>query len=134
LFIRGVATSLCTQRINAQSIYESLRDELRSCDGESIFDDEHFTKSTLYHWAVKTCDELGESIASNLRFMRRVVDTQVDKLCREAHDHERLGVDYWAQQMAEELFALEDLQAQILAMSVQVQESVRSPRSHKEHL
>jgi len=30
----------------------------------------------------------------------------VDKLYREAHDHESLGVDYWAQHMAEELFAL----------------------------
>jgi hypothetical protein len=126
-YIRGIASSLFTQRMNAQSIFEALRDEVKLSDGRDIFDDENFTKSKLYHWAIKACDELSESIASSLRFIRRVQESQTDKLCREAHAHERLGVDYWAQQMKEEIFALEDLRAQILALTMQVQERVRIP-------
>ncbi|KAH8587293.1 hypothetical protein B0O99DRAFT_656496 [Bisporella sp. PMI_857] len=106
-YLRGITSSLYTQRMNAKLIHEALKDALKSCDGASIFDDEHFTKSTAYHWAVRTCDELSESIASSIRFTRRV-QGHIDKLC--------------AQQLKEEIFALEDLQAQILAMSSQVQE------------
>jgi hypothetical protein len=124
-YIRGIASSLYTQRTNAQSIYEALRDELEDHDGENIFDDEKFTKSISYHWAVKTCDELSESISSSLRFIERALDTQVNKLCMEAHASERLGVKFWLQQLKEEIFGLTDLQAQIRAMSGRVQESVR---------
>lgn len=127
-YIRGIASSLSTQRINTQSIYDIIREGLKISDEGSIFDDEHFTKSTSYHWAVKTCDELDESIGSTLRFIRRLLNTQVDKLSREAHIYERHGVDYWAQKLREEVFALEDLQAQIMSMSAQVKESVRTPR------
>jgi hypothetical protein len=55
------------------------------------------------------------------------MESQIDKLCVEAHAYEKLGVEYWMQQLKEEIFALEDLQAQILAMRSQVQESVRNP-------
>lgn len=93
-YIRGIASSLCTQRINAQSIFEALRDEVKFSDGRDIFDDENFTKSKLYHWAVKACDELSESIVSSLRFIQRVQDSQKDKLCNESHAQERFEVDY----------------------------------------
>ncbi|KAF4635576.1 hypothetical protein G7Y89_g2524 [Cudoniella acicularis] len=122
-FLRGIVASLCTQRINAQLIYGELRDVLADRDNNSIFDDENFTKSTLYHWTIKTCEEVGESISSSLRFMRRVKKSQVDKLCKEAHAHEKLGIDHWSHQIEEEMFGLEDLRAQILALSAQVQES-----------
>lgn len=126
-YMRGVALSLCTQKNNSQEIYDALRDELKTYDGRSIFDDEHFTKSTLYHWAVKTCEELSESLASSLRFIKRVMETQLERLSLEAHAHERLGIDYWTQQLKEEIVALEELRSQILALNIQVQERVRIP-------
>jgi hypothetical protein len=126
-FIRGITSSLCTQRINAQSICDALGDELKNCDDDILFDDEHFTKSTVYHLAIKTCEELGASIGSSLEFMRRRLSSHVTQLCDKAHAHERLGIDYWLQKMKDEAFALEDLQKQINTLGSQVQESVRSP-------
>jgi hypothetical protein len=55
-YVRGITSSMYTQRINAESIYEDLKNWLKHSDSESIFDDEKFTKSTSYHWAVRTCD------------------------------------------------------------------------------
>lgn len=130
-YVRGITSSLCTQRTNAASIYEEMKNWLKDLDSESIFDDEQFTKSTSYHWAVRTCDELSESIATTLRFVRTRLEGHVDKLCHEAHLYEGLGIEYWLQGMKEEIFALEDLQAQILALRVQVQESVRYPHSRE---
>jgi hypothetical protein len=130
-FIRGITSSLCMQRINAQSIYATLGDEVKHCSNGILFDDEHFTKSTLYHLAIKTCEELDASIAASLKFMQRTLDCHVIQLCHEAHAHERPGIDYWLQKMKEETFALEDLQAQINTLCSQVQESVRSPISYE---
>jgi hypothetical protein len=125
-FLRGIVASLCTQGINAQHIHRNLEDVLAHHDNSSIFDDENFTKSILYHRTIKTCGELAESIASNLRFMGRLRKTQLDKLCREAHTHEKPGINYWYHQIEEEMSNLEELREQILALSVQVQESVSS--------
>lgn len=127
-YIRGVTASLYTQRINAESIYETLIDQIRDCGDHSLFDDEHFTKSTLYHWTIKTCDELRESIASSLRFVRRALDSQINGLCKGIHCREKLGVEYWKQNLEDEIYALEELQAQILALNAQVQESVGLPQ------
>jgi hypothetical protein len=124
-YVRGITSALYTQRINAESIYEHMKKWLKDYYSESIFDDEQFTKSTSYHWAVRTCDELIESITSTLRFIRTRMESPVNKLCREAHISEKLGIEYWSEQMKEEIFALEDLHAQILALRNQVQESVR---------
>jgi hypothetical protein len=108
-YVRGITSTICTQRINSESIYEYLKKWLKDSDLDSIFDDEHFTKSTSYHWAVKTCDELDQSISSTLRLIRRRMENQVDKLGREVHECEKVGIDYWTQQMKEEIFALEEL-------------------------
>lgn len=124
-YVRGITSSLYTQRNNAELIYEDTKNAFREYNSGSIFDDENFTKSTSYHWSVRTCDELNESIASTLRFVRTRLENQLDKLCREAHSYERLGIQHWLPQMKEEMFALEDLQAQIIALRGQVQESVR---------
>jgi hypothetical protein len=128
-YVRGITSSLHTQRTNAETIYGDMSKWLKDFQSESIFDDEQFTKSTSYHWAVRTCDELSESIASTLRFMRMRVISSVDKLCREAHAYEKLGIEHWLERMKEETFALKDLHAQILALRVQVQESVGRPLS-----
>jgi len=57
-----------------------------------------------------------------------MLETQVQKLCRESHAYEKLGVEYWMQRIDEEMFALEDMQSQISALRVQVQENVRNDR------
>lgn len=123
-YLRGITSTICTQRINSESIYDYLKKWLKDSDLDSIFDDERFTKSTSYNWAIKICDELSESISSTLRLIRRRMESEVEKLCSEAHECEKLGIDYWTQQMKEEIFVLEELQAQIIALRVQVQESV----------
>jgi hypothetical protein len=128
-YVRGITSSLHMQRTNAETIYGDMRKWLKDFQSESIFDDEQFTKSTSYHWAVRTCDELSESIASTLRFIRMRAVNAVDKLCREAHAYEKRGIDHWLERMKEEIFALKDLHAQILALRVQVQESVGHPLS-----
>jgi hypothetical protein len=126
-FVRGVASSLYTQKVNAQMIHNFLKSQLNTLDDGTIFDDEKFTKSILYHWAIRSCDALSESLASSLRFIQGMLNSNVEKLCCEAHDQEKIGVDHWAQQLKKEIFELEDLHAQILAMKSQVQESVRVP-------
>jgi len=126
-FVRGIASSLYTQKVNARMIHNLLRNQLNTSDDGTIFDDENFTKSILYHWAIKTCDALSESLASSLRFIQGMLNSNVEKLCSEAHDQEKIGVDHWVQQLKKEIFELEDLHAQILAMKSQVQESVRVP-------
>lgn len=126
-FIRGVTSSLRTQKTNAQYVCEALRDELKKCDDDSLFDDEHFTKSTMYHLAMKTCEELEASIASNLKFLQRTLDSHITQLCNEAHSYEKVGINYWLQNMKEEIFALEELQAHIHTLRSQIQENVSNP-------
>ncbi|KAF2258987.1 hypothetical protein CC78DRAFT_537401 [Lojkania enalia] len=122
-YLRGVAFSLHTQRLNAESIYDTMRERLKDCYDGSLFDDEQYTKSALYHWTIRTCDELRESVSSSLRFLRRALDNQMNELCRNAHSYEKLGVDYWKQQLEDEIYNLEELQSQILALNLQAQES-----------
>jgi hypothetical protein len=126
-FMRGITASLCTQNFNARSIYDKLRHDLSSCDPGDLFDDELFTKSKLYHRVVKTCEELGGSITSTLRFMKRALERHLKKLCADAHTKEIPGVDYWVQRCEDEMFALEELQSQISLLCSQIQESVWSP-------
>ena len=123
-YVRGMASSVVTQRNNAQGIYDAIKGHIADNEGEGMFDDKNFTKSVLYHWAVQACDELAESISSSLRFLRKTLETNVKKLCTEAHVYERLGIVYWMQRMDEELFALEDLESQIIALRGRVQENV----------
>jgi hypothetical protein len=136
-FVRGVTAAVRTQTLNAQSIYDRLSGDLHSGDLEGLFDDERFTKSNLYHRVVKTCEELEGSIAASLRFMKRAFATHLTKLCAQAHAYETVGVDYWVQQLEDEMFALEELQAQISLLCSQVREKVSSsdtgygPRTNK---
>jgi hypothetical protein len=122
-YLRGIVFSLRTQRRNAESIYGILRDRLEDCDDDSLFDDVQFTKSTLYHWTIRACDELRESIASSLRFLRRASGAHINPLCEDAHSYEKSGVEYWKQQLEDEIYALEDFQAQVEVLNARVQES-----------
>lgn len=125
-FTRAITASLRTQRFSAGSIHDKLKVDLDSCDPEGLYDDGKFTKSTLYHRAVKICDELAGSITSSLRFLKRTYGSQgyLSKLCANAHDYEIRGVEYWVQQLQDEMFALEELHSQISLLCSQVHERV----------
>jgi hypothetical protein len=131
-YVRGMTSSLVVQRQNAESILDALRERIERSDGDSLFDDEDFTKSNLYHWTVRTCDELRNTISGTLRFMQRARKSQIDWLRNEAHMSEKLGIDYWTSQLEDEVFKLEDVQDQISALNAQVQESVSRPLSHSD--
>lgn len=125
-FLRGLSYSLRTQNINAEAIYNRLKERLRHADDNSLFDDEQFTKSNLYHWTVKTCDELRESLMASQRSMTRAFDRKISSLCeKDAHESERHGVLCWKSEHDAEMHALEELIAQIAALCSSVQESVR---------
>jgi hypothetical protein len=123
-YMRGVTSSLVVQRQNAESILDALREKIERSDGDSLFDDEKFTKSNLFHWTVRTCDELRNTISGTLRFMQRAKRSQIDWLRSEAPVSEKLGINYWTSQLDDEVFNLEDVQDQTAALNAQVQESV----------
>lgn len=123
-YFRAIASSLITVRTNSQSILDILRRKLQNVEGGDLFDDENYTTSNVYHWTVRTCDELRTCNAATLRFVRRAMETHVAKLRREAHVSEMTGVEYWTEQLESGIFDLEDLQEQITGLKGQVQESV----------
>ncbi|OAL53577.1 hypothetical protein IQ07DRAFT_313783 [Pyrenochaeta sp. DS3sAY3a] len=121
-YFRAISTAIITARIHQQAIVTAIKDKLRSQEAGSLIDDEEFTRSNLYHWSVRTCDELQTQNAATLKFLRRTITTHVAKLHREAHSSEEQGVDHWRARLDEEIFQLDDLQSQILALKIQVQE------------
>jgi hypothetical protein len=123
-YLRGISLSVHTQRMNGEAIYDHLKERLGESEDGSLFDDERFTKSDLYHWTVKTCDELRESITSSQRFLTRSFKKQISQLCKYAHDSEKIGVEFWKMRLEGEIYALEELESQIVALNSQVQESV----------
>lgn len=126
-YIRGLTSSLVTLRMSTQSILDALKVKLDACEGRDLFDDEKFTKSTLYHWTVRMCEELRNTNATTIRFIRRLITTHVRKVANMANDSESPGIAFWTDQLEEELSNLEDLQDQVSALKTQVQESVREP-------
>lgn len=127
-YIRGITSSLVTARLSTQSILDALKNKLDACENGELFDDENFAKSTLFHWTVRTCEQLRTTNKSSLRFVRRILPTHVQKFANMAHSSERIGIAFWTSQLEDELMKLDDLQDQISALSTQVQESVPLPR------
>ncbi|RYN73045.1 hypothetical protein AA0120_g12654 [Alternaria tenuissima] len=122
-YLRGISLSVNTQTMSAEAIYDHLKEQLAESENDSLFDDEQFSKSELYHWTIKTCDELRESITSSQRFLTQAFNKQISQLCLESNDSEKIGVDFWKMQLDEEMYALEELRSQIVALNAQVQES-----------
>jgi hypothetical protein len=134
-YVRGITASLYMQRAHAQRILRVLIDHVGETDNDSLFDDEMFTKSELYHWVIKICHELCGSLASNLKFIEKVLDGQINHLCDKAHGYESLGISYWLRKMKEEVYELDKLQTEIHMLREKVQESVSIPLSeHSGHL
>jgi hypothetical protein len=107
-----------------------LIDHLSESDNDSLFDDEMFTKSELYHWVIKICHELCGSLASNLRSIEKVLDGQINHLCDQAHGYENLGISYWLRKM-DEVYELDKLQMKIHMLREKVQERVSIPLSER---
>ncbi|KAF2657830.1 hypothetical protein K491DRAFT_654142 [Lophiostoma macrostomum CBS 122681] len=122
-YIRLITSALRMQRTHAEAIYILLEDQIRNCNSDSLFDDEDFSLSMLYHWTIKMCDELRESVASTLRFMKRAWNKQLREVSENAHPEEKPGLQFWTTQMDDEIFALEELQTQVIALNSRVQES-----------
>lgn len=134
-FLRGLTYSLRTQNMNAEAIYDQLKEQLRAADDGGLFDDEQFTKSSLYHWTVRTCDELRESLLASQRYMTRAFDRKLTALCgKDAHDSEQPGLQYWKAEHETEMHALEELVSQIAALSSSVLESVSQHISRSIHV
>ncbi|KAH8728862.1 hypothetical protein GQ44DRAFT_608184 [Phaeosphaeriaceae sp. PMI808] len=123
-YVRGIACSVNTLRMNAEEIYDHLKDRLDASENGSLFDDENFTKSESYHWTIKTCDTLRETLASSQRYLERALTKQIKKLCEDVQQTERNGVETWKTRLEEEIYLLEELESQVVALNAQVQESV----------
>jgi hypothetical protein len=128
-FIRGVASSLQTQRMSAEIIHHACMVKYREVDDGSPFDDQAFTKSHAYHLVVKLCSELEMSLASGLRFISQLLNGDLSKLSKEAHIQETLGLELWLAKLREEISALENLHEQIQNLKSQVHESVSPQRA-----
>lgn len=123
-FLRGITASLFMQRTNAQHMIQMLNDHLEKHDNDSLFDDEAFTKSGMYHWAIQICHELSGSLALNLEHIEKVLNSEAKSMLDKAHAHENLGLSYWFKKMKEETKELEKLQMEVEMLREKVQENV----------
>ncbi|KAJ5521277.1 hypothetical protein N7527_005392 [Penicillium freii] len=122
-FLRGITASFFMQRTNAQHIIGILNDHLQESYNDTLFDDERFTKSRLYHWVIRTCHELSGTVASNLEHVDKVLNGEVNDLIDKAHVHESLGLAHWSKKMKEEINELGRLGAEIQMLREKAQES-----------
>ena len=102
-----------------------MRDKASSSDPSLDFiDDKLFTKTTRYHWMIKTCHEICSSINASVKFIRIFEDSQLPVLKDRSHQYEKAGIDYWAEILREETTELDMLQTDFHAIREQVRELV----------
>ncbi|KAH6895992.1 hypothetical protein B0T10DRAFT_545577 [Thelonectria olida] len=121
-FLGGIHGALQTQRVDEQNIMDALKARLADLDDMSLFDDEDFTKSHLYHWVVKTCDMVCHSISSTLRFVDKTSNSFLKDISAKAHASERPGIEFWSQKWTEAVSDLEELREEFLSCRQDVQE------------
>lgn len=93
-FIRGIYGAINQQRVNAGSIFQELKNRLRSAEVDDLFDDESFSKSKLYHWIIKTCHELCGSMDLTSKFIPRFDSGNLAVLQEKAHAYEKVGLKH----------------------------------------
>ena len=91
-----------------------------------MFDDHSFSQSKLYHWIIKTCYEISNSIETNLRFINNFENNQLAKLQGRAHPYEKSGLAHWMARLREETTELDAMQIEAHAFKEQVRELVCS--------
>jgi hypothetical protein len=123
-FLAGIHGALRTQRIDEQKILDALKACLSELDNQSLFDDENYTKTHLYHWVVKTCDTACQSISATLRFADKISNNFLKKLSIEVDTREQLGIEFWSQKCIQEASDLEELREELISCRQDVQERV----------
>ena len=93
-------------------------------DFDYLFDDKSFSKSRLYHWIIKTCHELCESVESSLRFIQTFEALQLHDLKERAHEYEKGGIKHWCSRLAAEVTELDLVQVKVKSLKEQVLELV----------
>jgi hypothetical protein len=89
-----------------------------------MFDDAAFSKTRIYHWAIKHCYDIDAFIESTAKFIQRFQNSQLVHLQRAAHPYEASGINHWALQLQEAISDLEVLQTEVKAFCEQVREMV----------
>ena len=126
-FIAAIHNALQTQRADEAEILRTLQSQLVDSDDGTLFDDQEFTKSHLYHWAVKTCDTVCFSVATTLQLLEKfsedfIAKTMIKESGLESSDIQ--GVTSWPPLLAREVAELNDLREEFLACRQSVQERV----------
>ncbi|KAK3377536.1 hypothetical protein B0H63DRAFT_477377 [Podospora didyma] len=123
-FMGAIHDALQTQRADEQNILDALKNRLAESDDKSLFDDKDFTKSHLYHWAIKTCDTVCHSISSTLRFVDRLSEDSVANLNIQfqPHESETPGIEFCERQWMRDVADLEELREQLVSCRKDVQE------------
>jgi hypothetical protein len=124
-YLRGITACLSVQKHNADTIFDALQHSFKEASNESLFDDELFSKSKIYHWIIEASYELCESITSSTRFIQRLQGNQIRRLVAGSHDCEKFGAAHWEKHLGEEVYELDELQARVQALRTKVHESVR---------
>ena len=93
-------------------------------DFDYLFDDKLFSKSRLYHWIIKTCHEICESIESSLKFVQNFENLQLRDLKEKAHEYEKGGISYWSSRLTAEVTELDLVQVRVVSLKEQVLELV----------
>lgn len=123
-FLEAINGALQTQRDDERNILDTLKARLAESDDRSLFDDENFTKSYLYHWAVQVCDMVCHSISSTTKFMSKISEDFLKKIEAESHPSEHPGIELWSRQWGREIANLEELREEFLLCRQDVQERV----------
>jgi len=123
-FIRGICSTIISQRANTTYILDELKERLKISENESLFDDRQFNKSRTYHWIIATCHDLCASIQTNIKFLHDYQTHRLPEIQAKANEHERLGLDYWIKRLNEETTELDKFQMEVHAFREQVRELV----------
>ena len=125
-FLGAMSSAMETQRIDERNILMALKDRLAELDSreDHLFDDENFTKSHLYHWAVQVCDQACHSISSTTRFISRISEDFLNEMKAKVHASESPEAELWSRMLAREAANLEELREEFLLCRQNVQERV----------
>jgi len=123
-FVRGICSTVISQRVNIHPIVHELKEKLRASDDDSLFDDQQFSKSRMYHWIIKTCHETRASIQANLKFLQDFTTNRLPVLRGKAHVCEQHGIEHWSLRLREEIAELDNIQMEVDSLREQVRELV----------
>lgn len=123
-FVRGICGTVVSQRVNAVPIVQNLKERLDRTENDSLFDDEQFTKSRVYNWAIRMCRQLSDSIHASLRFLKDVQTNRLPRFVSAAHPYEKPALEFWNKRLRDEIHELEGLLDEIKSLREHACESV----------